>query len=635
MRRAALGAAPLLAWVLPALAAAQLAVRPGSTRDHPHERPWDVSGRSLKAPRLRALHDDGTVPGGSVWLMRHDPFVAFAIGRDLNLRDWQLRDGVFGESGRVVGFTRPRVAGGGGGGVATRDDTASCAICHAIPFGEPGAGITIPKDSGTGRNTPHLYGGGLQEMIGERIRAEILASCDAGRDGRIQPAEAKGRRASVRTGAGATLDFGPCGDENGDGIPDVNGQVRAFYLDEAGKWVSWATSLGTAGVAAWSPEPQVFGHGQTDGGLTATLRAFFVAAADVHSGLQANDPLLVDDPDQDGLSQKSPVGTQQYVTVRPRDRGRVLSAAGVSRDDPDRDGFIEELSCGDVDLAEFFLFHMPPPIERPGARAASGRQVFERIGCAGCHVPDWQIDQDRRLFRLDVAEKGGELQGKLVWSSRTTGKDGARTPLSQPYTVRGVYSDFRKHDMGDRFAELGFDGTITRRWRTAPLWGVGSSAPYGHDGASLALEEVIDRHGGEAEEAAKAWRALEEGPREAVLAFLRSLVLYPVVGLPSDVDGDGRIADPWMVSGRTTGGRERFDPELLSAVPCELEGDTRGYSGAAIFSKACVNVAALYRMDLRARADRDADGFPDVRDDCPREHGLLDGCRDPPNYTGE
>jgi hypothetical protein len=627
------GAALLAGVLLPALAAGQLAVRPGSTRDHPHERPWDVSGRSLKAPRVRAFHDDGTVPGGSVWLMRHDPFIAFAIGRDLNLRDWQLRDGVFGESGKVVGFTRPRVMGGGGGGVATRDDTASCAICHAVPFGEPGAGITIPKDSGTGRNTPHLYGGGLVEMIGERIRAELLTSCDANRDGRIQPEEAKGRRAQVRTGAGVTIDFGPCGDENGDGSPDVNGQVRAFYLDGEGKWVSWATSLKTEGVAAWSPEPQVFGHGQTDGALTATLRAFFVAAADVHSGLQANDPLLVDDPDQDGLSQKSPVGTQQYMTVRPRDRGRVLTAAGVSRDDPDRDGFLEELTCGDVDLAEFFSFHMPPPIERPTARAAAGRQVFDQIGCAACHVPDWRIDQDRRLFRLDVAEKGGELQGKLVMSARRT--DGGWAPLLQPFVARGVYSDFRKHEMGERFAELGFDGTITRRWRTTPLWGLGSSSPYGHDGASLSLEDAIDRHGGEAEESAVTWRALGEEPREALLAFLRSLVLYPVVGLPSDVDGDGKVAGPWMVKGRSTGGRERFDPELLSEAPCEMEGDTRGYSGAAIFSKACLNIPAMYRMDLKARVDQDGDGFPDLRDDCPTTHGLLDGCHDPPNYTGE
>jgi cytochrome c peroxidase len=626
----------LLATLLPALASAQLSVRPGSTRDHPHDVPWDVSGRSLKAPRLRALHAPADVQGGSVWLIRNDPLLAYALGRDLNLRDWQLRDGVFGEPGRLVGFTRPRLMGGGGGGTLPRDDTGSCATCHNVPFGEPGAGTTIPKDAGTGRNTPHLFGGGLQEMIGEHLRARVLASCDANRDGRITPAEAKGKRATVptRNSGGVALDFGPCGDETGDGIPDIEPQVRAYYLDGAGQWMAWATSLKTPGVAAWAPEPQVFGHGQADGALTSTLRAFFVQAADVHTGLQAYDPLLVDDPDKDGLSGTSPSGMVQTMTVRPRDRGRVLSAAGVSRDDPDRDGALEELSCGDVDLAEHFLLHVPPPAEKPTPRAKAGREVFDRIGCATCHVADWEVERDRRLFRLEVAPgASGTLEGRLVWSARKT--EMGLEPEGKPFLARGVYSDFRRHDLGPEGHELGFDGTVIRKFRTAPLWGVGSTAPYFHDGASLSLEDALERHGGEAAGTRARWRALPEPERDALLAFLNSLVLYAITDLPADVDGDGKVAAEWRVGGRSTYGPERFNPELLSQVPCEMEGPTRGYGGEPIISRACLNVPALYRMDLEARRDVDQDGFPDVRDDCPRQRGYLDGCQDPPGYTGE
>ena len=36
---------------------------------------------------------------------------------------------------------------------------------------------------------------------------------------------------------------------------------------------------------------------------------------------------------------------------------------------------------------------------------------------------------------------------------------------------------------------------------TEPLWGVGTTAPYGHDGRSINLNEVILRHGGEAQRA--------------------------------------------------------------------------------------------------------------------------------------
>ena len=44
---------------------------------------------------------------------------------------------------------------------------------------------------------------------------------------------------------------------------------------------------------------------------------------------------------------------------------------------------------------------------------------------------------------------------------------------------------------------------------TEPLWGVGTTAPYGHDGRSGTLEDVILRHGGEAQAAARRLRRLE------------------------------------------------------------------------------------------------------------------------------
>ena len=61
---------------------------------------------------------------------------------------------------------------------------------------------------------------------------------------------------------------------------------------------------------------------------------------------------------------------------------------------------------------------------------------------------------------------------------------------------------------------------------TAPLWGVGTTAPYGHDGRSINLEEVILRHGGEAQ-AARRVRAPVGRTQGFMLDFLNSLVLFP------------------------------------------------------------------------------------------------------------
>ncbi|NJO12316.1 MAG: hypothetical protein HC872_01280 [Gammaproteobacteria bacterium] len=50
---------------------------------------------------------------------------------------------------------------------------------------------------------------------------------------------------------------------------------------------------------------------------------------------------------------------------------------------------------------------------------------------------------------------------------------------------------------------------------TEPLWGVGSTGPYGHDGRSINLREVILRHGGEAMASRNAFARLPEAAKGA------------------------------------------------------------------------------------------------------------------------
>jgi CxxC motif-containing protein (DUF1111 family) len=99
-----------------------------------------------------------------------------------------------------------------------------------------------------------------------------------------------------------------------------------------------------------------------------------------------------------------------------------------------------------------------------------------------------------------------------------------------------VFTDFRRHDLGPEFHELDFNGAVTTRFMTMPLWGVGSTAPYGHDGRSINLEEVILRHGGEAQASREAFADLPEGEQAEVLRFLASLVLFPPDDTTSNLD---------------------------------------------------------------------------------------------------
>jgi di-heme oxidoreductase (putative peroxidase) len=61
----------------------------------------------------------------------------------------------------------------------------------------------------------------------------------------------------------------------------------------------------------------------------------------------------------------------------------------------------------------------------------------------------------------------------------------------------------------------------------------------GIDVPSINLEEVILRHGGEAQAAREAFAQLPEGMREAVLRFLESLVLFPPDDTASNLDPGG------------------------------------------------------------------------------------------------
>jgi hypothetical protein len=119
---------------------------------------------------------------------------------------------------------------------------------------------------------------------------------------------------------------------------------------------------------------------------------------------------------------------------------------------------------------------------------------------------------------------------------------------------------------------------------------------------------------------------LSEEDRRQVVAFLQSLVLYQTDQLPCDVDGDGKIAEHFVVQGMDTG-LERFNPEWLFLVPGKIEGPIKNFRGEDIVSFALTNLRKAYGLDLEYLRDSDGDGFPDVIDPAPFKAGFRDGER--------
>lgn len=134
-----------------------------------------------------------------------------------------------------------------------------------------------------------------------------------------------------------------------------------------------------------------------------------------------------------------------------------------------------------------------------------GKELFVSTGCASCHVP---------TFKTSDFAMHAELRGQTI----------------HPYT------DLLLHDMGPGLADTLPEGTRAEggnasylEWRTPPLWGIGFTAStagaeaYLHDGRARTLTEAILWHGGEGEKSQKAFSALSDGDKNALLAFLKSL----------------------------------------------------------------------------------------------------------------
>jgi CxxC motif-containing protein (DUF1111 family) len=148
----------------------------------------------------------------------------------------------------------------------------------------------------------------------------------------------------------------------------------------------------------------------------------------------------------------------------------------VSRDG--KDGELAPDAFGDV---VFFLSHLAAP---GGERKvdAAGARAFAAAGCASCHTPE--------LPTRDAA------------------------PIA-------LFSDLLLHDVAKRNAPL-VGQPASRGFRTPPLWGIGSTAPYWHDGSAETIHEAIAHHEGEAENSRQRYLALDSAARAELEAYVLS-----------------------------------------------------------------------------------------------------------------
>src|SRR6266404_642670 len=206
--------------------------------------------------------------------------------------------------------------------------------------------------------------------------------------------------------------------------------------------------------------------------------------------------------------------------LQPDEVTKLCNTAAEPNDVPGPDGL------SDIDHFARFIRATKAPARdsqlasSPGARKGYG--LFEKIGCAACHVET-----------LTTAPAGTKINGGTF-----------TVPAALGSITFHPYGDFLMHDVGtgdgilqatrEHYGNKVFQmmsGYLSKqdfessrnKIRTAPLWGVRMRPRLMHDGASLTLLEAITRHRREASHVTLQFKRLKRSDQEAIIEFLKSL----------------------------------------------------------------------------------------------------------------
>jgi cytochrome c peroxidase len=339
------------------------------------------------------------------------------------------------------------------------------------------------------RNTLGMFGSGFIEMLARQMTEDLIAIRDAIPPGGSALLESKG----VSFGTLARGGDGSWDTSAVEGLPD--------------------SSLGTTGPG---DPPNLILRAFHQAGAVVSVREFTNNAFNHHHGMQSTERFGVDE-------------------------------------DPDGDGFANELTRADLTAAALFQATLAVPgrviPDDPEVEQAVliGEQRFEEIGCTGCHVSELPLDDEGWIFtEPNPFNPSGNLQPgdaaeiRVDLTSRKL--DLPRLELDKKQGVVWVpaYTDLKLHDITSGpddpnreplnmhfpagSAEF-FDGN--GRFLTRKLWGVANEPPFFHHGKYTTLRQAIEAHHGEAESSQQAWQELSSDEQAAIIEFLKTLQVLP------------------------------------------------------------------------------------------------------------
>ncbi len=244
-------------------------------------------------------------------------------------------------------------------------------------------------------------------------------------------------------------------------------------------------------------------------GVMTSLRQFTVNALNHHHGMQANER---------------------------------FGARWTGSNDHDEDSSTGEITSGDVSalVAYQATLKLPSQMEMNSDWAAAserGSRLFDQLECNSCHIRSLPLNSlsftDPGPFDAAGTLRQGESGESSVYDLSLYEWASTLERSDQGQWMVPLFGDLKRHVIADtQVAQLGNELLSQRfvernEFMTAELWGVGSTAPYGHRGDLTTLGEVIGAHGGDARDSRDRYVKLTEAERTDINAFLKSLIIEP------------------------------------------------------------------------------------------------------------
>jgi hypothetical protein len=422
----------------------------------------------------------------------------YNIGQLLFEHEYSFADGLGRDDARTREDPFRKVHEGELGG----PETNTCTSCHwrggpagagAVQDNSQIGGDGVNIQSADARNPPALLGSGVVQALSQEMSRELQGQ----------------RRLAVKSAKNS---------EKESTVELISKGVSFGYIQ-----VSASGAVDTSKLIGIDADLIVRPFGWR--GEFATLRDFTMASTQLHLGIQSEDLMALP-------------------------AGRLIDRGTGPEDDRDNDGFVAELSAGQLTALISYLATLQVPIVAapevlhgfPAAaeglsgpeahnfyqRFSEGQRLFDTTGCTVCHTPMMVLNDP--VFRTRSEVTGKEYAIDLS-------KLGEEPRLTYDKALGGypvwLFSDMRRHDLGEGAAgKHPMKDQAPGEYLTRRLWGLASTPPYFYDGRAPTVDGAIAAHGGEGAFAAEAFAELSHVDKGSLRIYLLSLRRAPQLVVP-------------------------------------------------------------------------------------------------------